>query len=219
MSFMISNDLSMLTGDQKMRLSERLNECLVRLYGRKRPRSGMEVDDYEEIRKTFVGLFDESRLQDLERSLRQIGARRNLRWLLASSDLFEDDMARRIILNLEGGMTKKENHFHAPVGLYSEGNASHNSINQDNRKIVLGQDKTELMRQLDQLKLSLTSEIDNPESVEAIRNLNEASKAIEAEQEGPATSYLKSAGKWTLDKAEKIGVSVAAAAIRHSLGI
>lgn len=75
------------------------------------------------------------------------------------------------------------------------------------------------MKQLDQLKLSLTNEIDIPENVETIRSLNEASKAIEAEQEGPATSYLKSAGKWALDKAEEIGVSVAAAAIRHSLGI
>jgi hypothetical protein len=217
MSFMISNDLSLLPADQKRILSERLNECLVRLYGRKRPHSGMGADDYDEIRKTFVGLFDESRLQDLERSLRQLGARRNLRWLLAFSDLFDDESARVFIM--EGEVTKKETNIHGPVGVYSEGNASHNIVNQYNRKIVLGQDKAELMKQLDQLKLSLTSEIDIPENVEAIRNLNEASKAIEAEQESPATSYLKSAGKWALDKAEKIGVSVAAAAIRHSLGI
>jgi hypothetical protein len=177
----------------------------------------MGADDYDEIRKTFVGLFDESRLQDLERSLRQLGARRNLRWLLAFSDLFDDESARVFIM--EGEVTKKETNIHGPVGVYSEGNASHNIVNQYNRKIVLGQDKAELMKQLDQLKLSLTSEIDIPENVEAIRNLNEASKAIEAEQESPATSYLKSAGKWALDKAEKIGVSVAAAAIRHSLGI
>ncbi|WP_162683472.1 hypothetical protein [Rhodobacteraceae bacterium DSL-40] len=220
MSFIINNDLSSLPPDQRMIFAERLNECLLRLYGRKRPRSGMEADDYEEIRKTFVGLFDESRLQDLERSLRLLGARRNLRWLLASSDLFEDEAAKRIILNLEGEMTKKETHFHGPVGVAGDGTTASNfSVNQDNRKIVLGQDKEELMRELDQLKLSLASEIDRPESVEAIRNLNEASKAIEAEQEGQATSYLKSAGKWALDKAEKIGVSVAAAAIRHSLGI
>lgn len=218
-NFMISNNLSSHPADQKWILAERLNECLVRLYGRKRPRSGIEADDYEEIRKTFVGLFDESRLQDLERSLRQLGARRNLRGLLASSDLFEDEMARRVILNMEGDVTNNKNYFNAPVGVYSEGNASQNTVNQDNRRIVLGQDKAELIKELDQLKLSLASEIDKLESVEAIRNLNDASKAIEAEQEGPATSYLKSAGKWALDKAEKIGVSVAAAAIRHSMGI
>lgn len=127
MRFMISNDLSLLPADQKRILSERLNECLVRLYGRKRPHSGMGADDYDEIRKTFVGLFDESRLQDLERSLRQLGACHKLRWLLAFSDLFDDESARIFIM--EGEVTKKETNIHGPVGVYSEGNASHNTVN------------------------------------------------------------------------------------------
>lgn len=219
MSFIVGNDLSSLSEDQKSIFSERLNECLVRLYGRKRPRNGMGTDDYDEIRKTFVGLFDQSRLQDLERSLRLLGARRNLRWLLAYSDLFEGETARRVILNVEGEMTKKETHFHSPVGAVFYDKATNFSVKQDNRKIVLGQDKEKLIQELNQLKLSLTSDTDNPESREAIRNLKKASKAIKADQETSAISYLKSAGKWTLDKAEKIGVSVAAAAIRNSLGI
>lgn len=220
MRFVIGDDLSFLSADKKGILAERLNECLVRLYGRKRPLGGINIDDYDEIRKIFVGLFDQSRLQDLERSLRVLGARRNLRWLLASSDLFEGETARRVILNPEGEMSKKETHFHGPVGVAGDGTtATTISVTQDNRKIVLGQNKETLLQEIDQLKLSLAREIEDAKSVDTIRQLNEASKAIEAEQEASATSYLKSAGKWALDKAERIGVPVAAAAIRHSLGI
>ena len=220
MNFISRNDLSEISTDQKNILSERLNECLLRLYGRKRPYSGMHTDDYDEIRKTFVGLFDKSRLQDLERSLRLLGARRNLRWLLAQSDLFDDDMARQVILKFEGEMTKKETKIYGPVGIAGDGaNATNFSVNQDNRRVVLGQDKEKLIQELNLLKLSMTEEIDKPESVEAIKNLNHATKAIEAEKESTAISHLKLAGMWALDKAEKIGVTIATAAIRHSLGI
>lgn len=220
MRFILDSDLTKISLDNRNMLASRLNECLVRLYGRKQSRSGLEQGDYEEIRRVFVGLFDESRLHDLERSLRLLGARRNLRWLLASSDLFDDDSARNYILNMELDMTKEETHYHGPVGVAGKGSSGTDfTVNQDNRKVILGQDQEQLLEELGQLKLAIASEIDEPQSIEALRDLNGATKAIEADDAEVAQTKLKSAGKWALDKAEKIGVSVAAAAIKHTLGM
>ena len=80
-------------------------------------------------------------------------------------------------------------------------------------------DLSALSKQLAELRSKLKEEATEPEhdiSIGAIASAESSAK----EGNGPkALEYLKMAGKWALDKASKIGLSVAAAALKVALGL
>ena len=76
-----------------------------------------------------------------------------------------------------------------------------------------------LAEELSKLREALLQSAKEPEQYSAIGAI--ASAETEAKKgDGPkALKYLSKAGKWTLDIAAKIGTTVAAAAIKESLGV
>ena len=80
-------------------------------------------------------------------------------------------------------------------------------------------DLVKLAGELSQLRAEVKKDSVNPEADIAIGELAKAQ--IEAKNgNGPKVlEHLKNAGKWTLGVAEKIGTSVAAAAIKTAIGM
>ena len=80
-------------------------------------------------------------------------------------------------------------------------------------------DLSELSKELAELRSTLKEEATEPEhdmSIGAIASAESSAK----EGNGPkALEDLKNAGKWALDKASKIGVPVAIAALKAALGL
>ncbi|MGD1082864.1 MAG: hypothetical protein ABR881_31500, partial [Candidatus Sulfotelmatobacter sp.] len=80
-------------------------------------------------------------------------------------------------------------------------------------------DLPQLARELAKLKTALRSEAHHPEDEMAIGAVT-AAEAAAKEGNGPKTlEYLKNAGKWAFDVATKIGVDLAVAAMKSSLGM
>ena len=76
-----------------------------------------------------------------------------------------------------------------------------------------------LASELAQLRLNLKERAVEPEHDMAVGSIAEAEQAAK-EGDGPrALRHLKTAGKWTLDVATSIGKTVAAEAIKASLGM
>lgn len=86
---------------------------------------------------------------------------------------------------------------------------------QHGESIDLGQLQTELAV----LRKSLTEAASDPDHEVAVGNVAAAEKAAAAGDGPKALGYLKNAGKWSLCVATKIGVPVAAAAIKAALGL
>jgi hypothetical protein len=109
----------------------------------------------------------------------------------------------------------------AEIGDNAKGVAVGKNITQwQNWNEVAGRfDLRELAEQLGSLRLELLKEAQTPEQYIAIGAV--ASAETEAKQaNGPkALEYLSKTGTWVLDVATKIGITVAAAAIKESIGI
>jgi hypothetical protein len=69
------------------------------------------------------------------------------------------------------------------------------------------------------LRAELLKEAKEPEHYTTIGTIASAETAAEKGDGPKALECLKAAGKWTLDVASKIGVSVATEAIKKSMGI
>lgn len=81
-------------------------------------------------------------------------------------------------------------------------------------------DLLKLSDELAKLRLAMKDNADG--SVEhdiAISEIAKAENAAKSKDSSKLAEYLKSAGKWSLDIATKIGVSLAASAIKTSIGI
>jgi hypothetical protein len=76
-----------------------------------------------------------------------------------------------------------------------------------------------LAAELERLKMEMVSRAKDPSHYEAVAAI---AKAEEATKEGAGSdifNHLKGGGKWALETASKIGVSVAAKAIEGALGL
>jgi hypothetical protein len=80
------------------------------------------------------------------------------------------------------------------------------------------EDLTALAKQLDDLRKAMRADASEPDHDEALGAVAAAQKAAAAGDKAGAFDKLKSAGKWALGVAEKIGVDVAAAAIKTAMG-
>lgn len=95
--------------------------------------------------------------------------------------------------------------------------ASNNSFQQlaNNQSL----DIESLKKELEALRSYLKSEATIPEHDISVGEIAGAQAALENGNETKAIQHLKSAGKWSLDTATKIGTTVAAAAIKSSMGL
>ena len=75
-----------------------------------------------------------------------------------------------------------------------------------------------LAAELRQLQGALQDAASEPGHRVAIGQVEAAAEAAEAGDGPKALEYLKSAGKWTFDTASKVGIGVAIAAAKSSLG-
>lgn len=79
-------------------------------------------------------------------------------------------------------------------------------------------DLGQLADELTRLRTAMRSEAATAEQDAAIGQIALAETAAKSKDGAKTLEYLKGAGKWTLDIAEKIGVSVAASALKTALG-
>ena len=101
------------------------------------------------------------------------------------------------------------------MGPGAQGNTVNQSIIQDQRKINL----PILAQELAKLGLAMKDAATEPEHSISIGQVAQAELEAKAGNITKAMEFLKSAGKWTLEQATKIGVDTATAVIKQALGL
>jgi dihydroxyacetone kinase-like predicted kinase len=94
-----------------------------------------------------------------------------------------------------------------------------NRFQQIGRQIEQSMDLAVLAIELGTLRQALKKEATTEEHDVAVVDIGAAKRAAEAKDSGKLAESLKSADKWALDVATKIGVSLATEAIKHSRGM
>ena len=82
-----------------------------------------------------------------------------------------------------------------------------------------GVDLRVLEKELAALRVAMRQEPESPERDIAIGNVAAAEKATTRGEAATALQYLKTAGRWSLGIAEKIGTGVAVIALKAALGL
>lgn len=100
-----------------------------------------------------------------------------------------------------------------------ESHAHDMTFNQIGSRIEQSMDLTALASELEVLRQALKKEATTEEHDIVVADVGKAKKAAEAKDPGKLAESLKSAGKWALDVATKIGVSLATEAIKQSTEI
>lgn len=80
-------------------------------------------------------------------------------------------------------------------------------------------DMSQLSEQLSKLREAMSQEAKDTDHYIAMGKVAEAEKAAQEKDLSGVLGYLKSAGKWTLDVATRIGVSIAVEVIKQATGL
>jgi len=80
-------------------------------------------------------------------------------------------------------------------------------------------DLSQLAEELSKLRQAMKDEATEAEHDIAVSDIAKAEKAANAKDSSKVAEYLKSAGKWALDIATKIGVAIAAEALKQAMGL
>jgi hypothetical protein len=94
-----------------------------------------------------------------------------------------------------------------------------NQLQQIGSRIAEPMDLAALASELETLRQALKKEAVSEEHNIAVVDIGAAKRAAEAKDSEKLVESLKSAGKWALDVATKIGVSLATEAIKQSMGM
>jgi uncharacterized protein YjbI with pentapeptide repeats len=94
-----------------------------------------------------------------------------------------------------------------------------NQLQQIGSRIAESMDLTALASELETLRQALKKEATTEEHGVAVADSGTAKRAAEAKDSAKLAESLKSAGKWALDVAKEIGVSLATEAIKQSTGM
>ena len=111
-------------------------------------------------------------------------------------------------------------HFHGNVG--NVATSSHSFDQQSTQQQSWQQtdlDFRQLAVELPRLTRAMREEADAPEHYEAVSSIMRAESEVANQDGSKVLEYLAKGGTWALEVATKIGVSVAAAAIKHSVGL
>ena len=82
-----------------------------------------------------------------------------------------------------------------------------------------GVDMSVLRQELEQLRIALREQPSSDENDEALAEISRAARAAIEGDDAKVASHLRASGQWALRTANAIGVSVAAVAIKHALGL
>lgn len=122
----------------------------------------------------------------------------------------------------------KQGDFHMSGDIYNTRNAgavgpgataTNTTIAENYGAVLQGTDLPTLANQLEQLKQEMRKQAQDTTQFEAITAVSGAQDAARANQPSAVIEKLKSAGSWAPDIATKIGVSVAAEAIKKASGL
>lgn len=97
--------------------------------------------------------------------------------------------------------------------------ASANNVTLQQVAGLTGVDMGVLGQELERLRIALREQPTSDENDEALAEVSQAARAAIEGDEAKVMSHLRASGQWALRTANVIGVSVAAAAIRHALGL
>lgn len=97
--------------------------------------------------------------------------------------------------------------------------ASANNVTLQQIAGLTGVDMGVLGQELERLRVALREQPTSEENDEALAEVSRAARAAIQGDEAKVMSHLRASGQWALRTANVIGVSVAAAAIRHALGL
>ena len=103
------------------------------------------------------------------------------------------------------------------IGGDSTGNVT--NINQSIKSKMDSLDLSQLIDELSQLREAMAKEAKTDDESVAVAAVVQAKKAAQAKNREEMAKQLKAAGQWALDVATKIGIPLAIAAIKLSLGI
>ncbi len=98
-------------------------------------------------------------------------------------------------------------------------NSSDINVNQVKSDINKSMDLLQLAVELSMLRQSMSQEATEMEHHIAVGNVAKAEQAAKAKDSSGVAEHLKSAGKWALDVAKKIGVSLASEVLKDSMGL
>jgi hypothetical protein len=118
--------------------------------------------------------------------------------------------------------TSKYDIKHAEQSTIGDGAVSQNNVYTKTGSPLDGIDLVALASELSKLRQAMKSEAGASGSSEqdaAIGQVAAAEKAAASKDPSKAVEALKGVGSWTLSVAEKIGVAVAAAVIKQTLGL
>ena len=94
-----------------------------------------------------------------------------------------------------------------------------NQLQQIGRQIEQSMDLAALTAELETLRQALKKEAVTEDQDMTVVDIGAAKRAAEAKDSGKLAESLKSSGKWALDVATKISVSLASEALKHSMGM
>ncbi|MBA1300792.1 hypothetical protein [Pseudomonas carnis] len=97
--------------------------------------------------------------------------------------------------------------------------AENNTFNQVMQQAASNLDLPSLTAELATLRSSMRSQATEVEHDQAVASIGAAENAAKRQDGAGALEHLKSAGKWALDVATKIGTNVAAKAIQTAIGL
>lgn len=216
--FMAENDICKLKSIEKKCFVKRLNDCLVRIYGRKRAMGGLNADDYASIRSGFFQYFDSSRLDDLVKTLNDLGIRKNLRGLLARSELFPDDSAKKLQIILGGSNVNNTiNQTGNQNTVITGDNNSVNTTQNNELTSILSNKNDELIFQLNKIKGALNQ--NDPEVGRVILAINSAIDAAHINDKDNFINSIKPVASWLLERVNDAANALAVTAIRATLGV
>ncbi|MFX0546112.1 hypothetical protein ACEWPL_011250 [Roseovarius sp. S1116L3] len=214
-----SNEAAEISREKSDYFCGRISDSLSRLTGKKRLTALRDPEFYQVFTKVFLDTFDVAKVDELAHGLEMHGARRNLRQALLNSHLWTriaNEAELELVLEKVMG-NKYENK--GVVGAMGDNASANNSNFSQNIGVVFSDEEmAELVDELEALKVALLQDTSTG-SLSAAAAVSEAQESAKAKNSTKVAMALKNAGKWAFDVATKIGVTVAAAAIKKAAGL
>lgn len=215
-----SNSASEISPEKSDYFCGRISDSLSRLTGAKRLSALRDPKFYDLFTKVFLDGFDVTKIDALANGLEIHGARRNLRQSLLNSHLWmRIANEEQLELVMEKVMGNKYENKGVVGAMGDNASADQSTFAQNVGAAAFSeQEMTELVGELETLKAALVQDT-SAESLSAAAAIAEAQELAKENDGASLASALKKAGKWAFDVATKIGVTVAAAAIKKAAGL
>lgn len=219
LSLVMSPKVDELDAQGREAIRDRLGLAAQRLTGSAAPRVAQRLDVYDQLNRIFSTLHRPGRIDDLRNGLRQVGASLNLqRAVMSAAEKTEVISQASTGLGGKGDIYVTSYNNYGQVGAMGD-HAQASNFTQAWANAGASIDLPALASELARLQDEMRSSANSSEELESLTAIARAKEAAEANDGPTALSYLAKAGKWAFGVAEKIGVAVAAAAIKVSLGI